>query len=374
MKIKSLYFKNGYLGREVSRIEFQNLNLLVGVSGAGKSQIINALWLLRGIAVSGNWMNNVDWHLEFSIEDKQYEWKGSFGLTSFDANYKIKTESIKVSTGQKIERKQDGLIHIVDPNFGSPESTTRSTTPDGLLFQIYSSYDFIEEIVHHFKMMNIRDHTQSQANANTDFYRLRFRYDGRRVNTNLSLEALQNSNYNVAERLLIAFKKRGEDFTVYDDILAEVKSIFPEIDDWSVEEQVSRNNEDFNVAYKIRISGQRSFIQHKNIASGMLRTFNIIADIYLSNIETVFLLDEFENSLGHNCLPSLEELILDRSVNSQFIITSHHPDIINKIPKDNWIIIERDNGHITNRTASEIGFGNSFHEPYLILTNHFDSL
>ena len=190
----------------------------------------------------------------------------------------------------------------------------------------------------------------------------------------LSLEALQNSNYNIAERLLIAFKKRGEDFTVYDDILAEVQSIFPEVDDWSVEEQVSRNNEDFNVAYKIKIRGQRSFIQHKNIASGMLRTFNIIADIYLSNEETVFLLDEFENSLGHNCLPSLEQLILERSSKSQFIITSHHPDIINTIPKDNWIIIERENGHITNRRASDIGFGDSRHEPYLILTNHFDSL
>ncbi len=31
MKIKSLYFKNGFLGWEVKRIEFQNLNLLVGL-------------------------------------------------------------------------------------------------------------------------------------------------------------------------------------------------------------------------------------------------------------------------------------------------------------------------------------------------------
>ncbi len=46
MKIQSLYFKNGKLGWEVKPIKFQNLNLLVGLSGAGKSQIIRALWYL----------------------------------------------------------------------------------------------------------------------------------------------------------------------------------------------------------------------------------------------------------------------------------------------------------------------------------------
>ena len=56
MKIQALYFKNGHLGREVKTIAFQNLNLLVGMSGAGKSQIINALWHLRDIALGKNMM------------------------------------------------------------------------------------------------------------------------------------------------------------------------------------------------------------------------------------------------------------------------------------------------------------------------------
>ena len=372
MKIKSLYFKNGYLGWEVKRIEFQNLNLLVGLSGAGKSQIINALWLLRGIAVSGNAMNNVEWRLEFSIGEKQYDWKGSFGVVSFGDNYKIKSECIESSTGQKIERRNDGLISFIDPEFGIAQRTTKSTTPEGLLFQIYGSFQFIEDIVHHFKMMNIRDHTQSQANVSTDFYRLRFQYDGRRVNANLDLTGLQNSNYNIAERLLIAYKRRGSELAVYDDIVSEVQTIFPIIDDWAVEEQVSRNNDDWNIAYKIKVNGQRNFIPHRNISSGILRTFNIIADIYLSNTETVFLLDEFENSLGHNCLPNLEDLIIEHSIESQFIITSHHPDIINKIPKENWIIIKRENGSIENIRSNNLPFVNSTHEPYLILTNHLE--
>jgi hypothetical protein len=376
MKIKSLYFRNGFLGWEVNRIEFQNLNLLVGLSGAGKSQIIHALWLLRGIAVSGQMMNNIDWCLEFTIGDQSYEWKGHFGAVNFETSSKIKTESIKnLMTNQKIERRSNGFIHIRDPQLGQDYVTTKSTTPDGLLFQIYSGQDFIKEIIHHFKMMNLRDHTQSQTNSSTDFYRLRFRYDGRRVNSLLDLEGLRNSNYNIAERLIIAYSKNKNNDLGYNNILGEIQSIFPAIEEWAVEEQVSQNNEGWNIAYKIKVRGQRNFIQHRNIASGMLRAFNIIADLYLSNPETVFLLDEFENSLGHNCLPNLEELIVNHSFESQFIITSHHPDIINKIPKENWIVIQREeDGSISNRAAKHLPFFKSSHEPYLILLNHFDKL
>ena len=98
MKIKSLYFKNGYLGWEVKRIEFQNLNLLVGLSGAGKSQIVNALWQLRGIAL-GKLLNNVEWNMEFSINEQQYQWKGNFASANFENQYKIKNRKYQRFNG-----------------------------------------------------------------------------------------------------------------------------------------------------------------------------------------------------------------------------------------------------------------------------------
>lgn len=370
MKIQSLYFKNGKLGWEVKRIEFQNLNLLVGLSGAGKSQIIRALWYLRGIAL-GTPMDNVEWAIQFLIGEDQYEWKGVFMSSDYDSNYKVKIESLHVSNGFYIERRNDRLIYFNDEK--GERSTEASTTPEGLLFQLYASHN-IKLVVEHFKMMNLRDHTQSQTDAYTDFYNLRHRYASvsRRLNAHFNIEELQISNYNIAERLLIAFKKQTNGLTVFKDILEEVCTIFPEIEEWRIEEQAEANNVGGHIEYKIRIKGQTRFIPHMHIASGMLRTFNLIADYYLSSPETVFLLDEFENSLGHNCLPYLEDLIIEKSIDSQFIITSHHPDIINKIPKENWLIIERTNGSINNRPATTLPFSSSHHEPYLILTNHFD--
>jgi AAA15 family ATPase/GTPase len=372
MKIQSLYFKNGKLGWEVKTIAFQNLNLLVGLSGAGKSQIINALWHLRSIALGKPVNNNsVEWDIKFSIGERTYEWKGDFTTGTYENDYKIKTESVRVSNGYYLERRNDGLIYLNDSK--GERSTTQDTTAEGLLFQIYKVST--KSIVERFNMMNLRDHTQSQANVETDFYQLAFRYASisKRLGSDLSLEGLQKGNYNTAERLLIAFKKQSDTLTVYSEIVDEVKSIFPEIDEWRIEEQTNKNTEGGHIEYKIKLKGQSRFIPHWNIASGMLRTFNLIADLYLSNPETVFLIDEFENSLGHNCLPNLEELIMERSIDSQFIITSHHPDIINKIPKENWLVIERTNGSINNRPTTTLPFSNSHHEPYLILTNHFDN-
>jgi predicted ATPase len=373
MKIQSLYFKNGHLGWEVKTIAFQNLNLLVGLSGAGKSQIINALWHLRGVALGEKDLNNngVEWNLKFSIGELNYEWKGDFTTATFENAYKLKTESLVVSNGNSVERKQDGRFYV-------KEGDNVKISPEGMiservLFQIFDTRT-LNLNIEYFKMMNLRDHTQSQADAETNFYRLDFRYAfiSRRLGADLNLEKLQNGNYNTAERLLIAFKKQSDTLTVYNEIVEEVKYIFPEIDEWRIEEQTNKNTEGGHIEYKIKLKGQSRFIPHWNISSGMLRTFNIIADLYLSNPETVFLLDEFENSLGHNCLPNLEELIIAHSLDSQFIITSHHPDIINKIPKENWLIIERTNGSINNRPATNLAFSDSGHEPYLILTNHFD--
>jgi hypothetical protein len=336
MKIQSLYFKNGYLGWEVKTINFQNLNLLVGLSGAGKSQIINALWHLKSLVMGEKDLNNngVEWAIKFSIGELNYEWKGDFTTETYDKVYKIKTESVRVSNGYYFERRNDGLIYFNDEK--GERSTVANLTPEGLLFRLYKS-DFIDLVENHFFMMNLRDHTQSQASVETDFYQLGWRWTtmSKFDFSNLSLENIQKGTTNIAERLLIAFKKQSETFTVYNEIMEEMQSIFPEIDEWRIEEQTNKNTEGGHIEYKIKLKGQSRFIPHWNIASGMLRTFNIIADLYLSNPETVFLLDEFENSLGHNCLPNLEELIMERSLDSQFIITSGH-------------------------------------EPYLILTNHFD--
>jgi AAA15 family ATPase/GTPase len=57
----------------------------------------------------------------------------------------------------------------------------------------------------------------------------------------------------------------------------------------------------------------------------MVRTLKHLSEIYLFSEVTVFLIDEFENSLGINCINEIMSDILKSKRQLQFILTSHHP-------------------------------------------------
>ena len=88
--------------------------------------------------------------------------------------------------------------------------------------------------------------------------------------------------------------------------------------------------------------------------------------------DSLVLIDEFENGLGVNCIDLLSELMLSERNDLQFIITSHHPKIINAIDKDKWRIIDRDDCVVKNSGSLAYGIGNSQHDAYFNLINRWE--
>ena len=78
----------------------------------------------------------------------------------------------------------------------------------------------------------------------------------------------------------------------------------------------------------------------------MKKVLLIITD-YLSLPEgSIYLADEYENSLGVNSIDFFPDLISAENLDVQVFLTSHHPDIINKIPYRNWYITYRRGGDV----------------------------
>ncbi|MFM6669036.1 MAG: AAA family ATPase, partial [Dolichospermum sp.] len=79
MKIISLRIKNSFLGWDFDEVDFSsNLTLLVGVSGAGKTQILRAITDLSRIA-NGKAINGLEWEIKFStVQGNEFVWEGSF--------------------------------------------------------------------------------------------------------------------------------------------------------------------------------------------------------------------------------------------------------------------------------------------------------
>jgi len=109
-----------------------------------------------------------------------------------------------------------------------------------------------------------------------------------------------------------------------------------------------------------------NWIEEDRLSSGMLRVLRHLSELYLLPEGSVLLIDEFENSLGINCIDALtENLSEDRDL--QFIITSHHPYIINNIGIKHWKIVTRKGNTVTVRDASDFNLGKTKHSAFMEL-------
>ena len=77
MRIESLHFKNITEGWELSETKFDDLNLLVGVSGAGKTQILEAIQQVRRVAFGDPVNSKMQWLVHFSIQGNRFIWEGT---------------------------------------------------------------------------------------------------------------------------------------------------------------------------------------------------------------------------------------------------------------------------------------------------------
>lgn len=100
----------------------------------------------------------------------------------------------------------------------------------------------------------------------------------------------------------------------------------------------------------------------------MKKVFLQLCYLLLSPPHSVFLIDEFENGFGVNCIDAISEWLLKPNMKYQFIITSHHPYIINHIPSKRWKIVSRNKNIIQAYEADQF-LDESNHESFIKLIN-----
>lgn len=114
----------------------------------------------------------------------------------------------------------------------------------------------------------------------------------------------------------------------------------------------------------------KRWIEQDKISSGMRRTVTHVAEMYLWPHGTVILIDEFENSLGVNCIDVITEDLLSHNRRLQFILTSHHPYIISNVGTRYWKIVTRKGGLVSTHDAATLGLGESSHDAFIQLINN----
>jgi predicted ATPase len=146
----------------------------------------------------------------------------------------------------------------------------------------------------------------------------------------------------------------------FEEIKAVFCDMFSSVEDIRVGPLSEREAEQFffgfedALIFSLKERGTDTWVPEMSMSSGMLRTLLHLFEVSLSPRGSVILIDEFENSLGLNCMPSLTDFILQHAPDHQFIITSHHPYIINQIPIDRWKLVRRRGSRVRVVPAPEV--------------------
>jgi len=370
MKLLSIKFTNKEQEWEFEKIQFFDLTLLVGVSGVGKTQVLRSIYTLKHIA-NGESVNGVKWELEFhTLKGNKYLWSVEF------ENIKSKNELIPEFFDERNEKTKPKIIFeqlvlndniIIDRNleqfkFNNNEMPKLDYTKSPIY--LLKEEELIKDVYESFKLIILRYHTQKEG--------VRF--------SQLSIEKLKNKfkTFNeIKESDLDTFHKLALIYDISKPTFEEIKSrfieVFPQIEDIKVEPIKDDEFSSFifeATVIQIKEIGVQKWIPHNRMSSGMLRTLLHIAEMYLWNEGTVILIDEFENSLGLNCINVLTDDLIHDNNNIQFIATSHHPYIINKIPFDYWKIVTRKGSIIKTFDAKDFDLGKSHHDNFMSLINH----
>jgi len=374
MKITSFEYTDYAVEWMLESINFSSLTLLVGASGVGKTRILKAILHLKKIA-RGASLNGVQWKVKFSIDADSYEWSGLFENKGFlsesifdDSDNEdekdrpnIESEKLYINDAFVIDRTRDGI-------YFNGAKTVKLSQKESVV-SLLKEEDQLKAVHYGFSKILFDD----SAKEEHGLFKLIFNdEETSKKNKYKDLNSIRNSDETIRSKLYLTYSNAPEQF---EEIKNSFIDVFPYVEDLKIE-RIKNSDERMPRVLReipfiqIKEVGIHNWIDERKLSSGMSRTLMHIAELYLCTDGTIILIDEFENSLGINCIDEITNSIVTYKRELQFIITSHHPYIINNISLANWKVITRKAGVVKNYNTTQLNLGKSKHEAFTQLINH----
>ncbi|WOB67468.1 AAA family ATPase [Microcystis aeruginosa] len=379
MKLLRLSYQDLSSGLSIDSCKFfPDLNLLVGISGAGKTSILKAISNLKRIA-NGESINGVKWDVELLTNDHvRYHWLGEFEVRKARSLIKIEEDEVNSNDGENkvsiiretLLKDQEVLIARNQEVIEFKHSKTPKLASYLSCIELFNQEEDVFPVRQEFNKMVFNPLKFNISSSTLDKILRDYEYT--------SLSELQSSQLPISDKLLITYKKYPDTFEI---IKRKFLDIFPQVEDLKIEFLEPFKLGDLLVSLtriglleelpRIQIKEKNShvWILDPNISSGMIKSLMFLATIELSPDGSVILIDEFENSLGVNCLDTLTEDLLVNYRDLQFIITSHHPYIINNISPAYWKIVTRKGGVIQVHNAADFHISKTRQKAFIDLIN-----
>ena len=368
MKITDFSFDDSRDGWRLSNAQFEDINLLVGLSGAGKTRILRSILDLKSIA-NGRTLNGIKWSMNFlDSGGKHYNWRGEFSVTDKideeddddpkDNKQTILSEKLICDDEVLIERENEQIKY-------KGNDVPKLLTGKSAIYLLKE--DPISRIANEMNKIFLYDYTRSIERQS--FFS---RHDKTRLQKEYkTINDIFNSRLDMPMKL---FWTAINDKVLFSKIEKQYCDIFPFIEGIRIDILDAVYLSQLSPSYRevpfiqIKEKNIKQWIPQFKISSGMFNALMHLCELYLCAENSVVLIDELENSLGINCLGPISDEIVDNTKNTQFIITSHHPTIINSIKYKSWKIVTR-NANNVSVGKYNVDTTESAHDPYMQLIN-----
>jgi hypothetical protein len=346
---------------EISNIELKKLNLMVGDSGSGKTRFLNTFFNLGKFATGANQSSDGCWKVRFEINGATYAWeienkKNETGEWVVDREYLI-AESQK--EGPPIIERNSNLFKFC----GNPVPKLKKNCCS---IDLLEDEDLMKPLKEGFGNILRRNFSSDELDRSVRLEMI----TSDLLDIDINKIYHRDSALNI--KLYYLSEKKPE---LFKSICERFQEVFPFVRNYKIQTLKDYNSSiptpGLFPIFSIKEKDIESWIPLHLLSSGMQKVLLIITDCHFFPDNSICLIDEYENSLGINAINFFPLYLDEIEKNIQFIITSHHPYIINKISADNWFVFHRKGHQVTVKYGTENlkRFGRSKQQNFIQLVN-----
>jgi len=367
------YHDAGEPGWSFDTVKFNKINLLVGDTATGKSRLLNTIFNFGRFVGAGETKIG-DWHIVFDHSGITYKWNLKCQDLDNDNKGVIVEDYLTKIAGTKVQR----LIERDDKTFrfgGNPmpkldrrETSVSILREEKEIRPVFEAFSLIQRRL--FSESGLAEVSGSENVPPTVIAQLKNTGDIRKL---FAAQLKLSANLYFLKRYFKQQYRRIVDFYM---------QVFPFIESVDVSElsDLKPHLVGFGPlpkslgrlpVFTLQERGSSHKVPLFEFSSGMTKVLLILTDLYVLPAGGVYIIDEYENSLGINAIDFFPEFILDFEKDLQFFITSHHPYIINAIPPTNWYLFHRNGTRVSIQHGEELvtRFGSSRQDAFIQLIN-----
>lgn len=338
------------------------LNLIIGISGIGKTKFLNSLFGMAKNAVTNEIKLTGDWKCKFYIGNTYYLWELKTIWINDKSKVIVKKERLIQQDNEIINRNNKNIIYNGSKLIQLPQNISS--------IALLRNEENIKPIYNGFSAMMRRDFSRDELNTNYIIESLPTISDSI-LKIKKDTKHIFFNNFSINTKAYLLNKYHDKKFRTLRNRLLQ---IFDYISDFFIKD-ISKIPE---IRISVNLPTPILCLKEKNInktitspdfSSGIKKVILILIDLLVIPKEGTYLIDEYENSLGSNIIDFLPKYIMDNDIRNQLFVTTHNPYIINNFPIESWLLFSRKGSIVKGISGNKLKekYGKSKH-------NHFSQL